>query len=215
MKPEQTVLTFAGLLGIVAFFLPFIKVEIPILNTTVFQYSGFSVTEDIVEIVQQQQVSDTLVLGKENNLVSTLITLWQNTDSVKDKGALAGIMFLVVGPLLYALFAVWYVLRGVFGRQFKFGIGFNVLFLALGWAIFYGITQGYLGNIFGKMGETSLDLGIGLNLDLAPKVDLSLNFFKLAGIGFWLAFASIWIAGFSLLFEKSSDNAAAAPRRRK
>ncbi|TAE49902.1 MAG: hypothetical protein EAZ89_13275 [Bacteroidetes bacterium] len=182
MKVEQTVLTLAGLAGIGAFFLPFLHIEPKVAGIQVadITVSGLSYVRTVLDIFKVQEYEG----GRA--LVETFRELWGSSE-IKGKLTIAGLLFVLTGPIFYLLHSVAFVIRGLFGKQFKRGILFNIFFPAAAWGILYAIGQ-----------TNSLDIGIGT-------VGVNLNFFTVASLGFWVAFASVWVAGFSLLFEKTKS----------
>jgi hypothetical protein len=185
MKTEQTVLALAGLGGIGAFFLPFLHIQPSLgvlqLQNADIQVSGLTVVLSLLDHFHVYSYE------KGRVLIELLTQLWGSADW-KNKATAAGLVFILLGPVLYLLYSLGYLIRGLFGRQFKRGVWFNLLFPAAAWGILYWAGQ-------------ARSVGLG---PIDVELSLKLNFFKLAGIGFWLAFASVWVAGFSLLFEKNA-----------
>ncbi len=103
---------------------------------------------------------------------------WKDSQNFQQLGALIGFIFVLIGPFIFLLYSLGYVFRGLTGRQYKRGIFFTIVYTGISWLTFY-----LLGN----------DLGI------------SLNFFSMAGPGFWVAFGGMFAAAMSLFFSKSLE----------
>ena len=175
-------LILAGLMGLGAFFLPYLHFEQSFLGVTLIEttFTGYNFVLgwlDYFDLYQSEAGSQ---------MLDALTRLWENATEMKAKAQIGGIIFVLAAPLIYALYSIGYLVRGLIGKSFKRGIWFNLLFLPAAWALFYWISQDYSTEILGR------------------EVGLKLNFFSMAGIGYWLAFAGVFVAGFSLLFEKKS-----------
>lgn len=180
MRLEQIMLIIAGLAGLGAFFLPFLHFEqnllgIKIAEATVSGYSYTTAWLDYFDLYQTEH-------GKA--IIDLITNLWENISEPKGYVQMAGLFIVLTGPVFYLLLSLGYLFRGLTGRSFKRGVMFNLFFLALGWGIFFWISQDKSTQILGK------------------EVGLDFNFFAMAGPGFWVAFAAVFVAGFSLLFEK-------------
>jgi hypothetical protein len=184
MRLEQIMLVVAGLMGIGAFFLPFLQFEQSFLGLKLLDLSlsGWSYTQAWLDYFGLYQSK----VGAE--VIRTLIQLWESASELKGKAQLAGIFFVMTGPVIYLLYSLGYLIRGLLGRSFKRGILFNLLFMPLAWGLMYWLSQDHSTSLF----------------DDKLKIGLDLNFFSLAGPGYWLAFAAVFVAGFSLLFERKA-----------
>ena len=176
-------LIVAGLMGLGAFFLPHLHFEqsflgVQLVETTFTGYNFVLGWLDYFDLYQSEAGS---------RVIEVLTRLWENATEMKAKAQIAGILFVLAAPLIYALYSLGYLIRGLIGKSFKRGIWFNLLFLPAAWGLLYWISQDYSTQILGR------------------EVGLQLNFFNMAGIGYWLAFAAVFVAGFSLLFEKKKS----------
>ncbi len=183
MNLERLMLIIAGLAGVGAFFLPFLNIEQSFLGIKLVEssISGYSYTLawlDYFDLYKSE-------LGGQ--MLEALTQLWENASEIKAKAQLAGIFLIITAPVIYALYSLGYLIKGLIGKSFKRGIWFNLLFMPAAWGILYWISKDYSTQILGQ------------------EVGLDLNFFSMAGPGYWLAFAAVFIAGFSLLFEKKSS----------
>lgn len=181
MNLERIMLILAGLMGLGAFFLPFLHFEqqflgVKLIETTFTGYNFVLGWLDYLDFYQSE-------MGAK--VVEVLVRLWENATELKAKLQIAGLLFVLAAPVIYALYCLGYLFRGLMGWSFKRGIWFNLLFMPAAWGIFYWISQDYSTQILGR------DVG------------LQLNFFSMAGVGYWLAFAAVFIAGFSLIFEQN------------
>ncbi len=100
---------------------------------------------------------------------------WQQASltGVFERAALA---FVLLGPVIFFMLSLGHFFRGLAGKQYKRGIFIALLYLGVSWAVFHFMGSDY---------------------------NLSLNFFKAAGIGFWIGFSAIVLAALSVFFEKT------------
>jgi len=182
MKLERLMLLIAGLAGIGAAFLPFLNLELKVLGESLgsAQLSGYSyVTAWLQQLGLVEGQNDA---GK--GLIELFQSLWDQSHGIKGYVQLAGLAIISTGPIFYALYSLGYIYRAIAGKSFKRGIWFNLLFMALGFGVFFWISQDFSTEILGQ------------------EVGLKLNFFKMAGIGYWINFVAVFVAGFSLIFAK-------------
>ncbi|MCI4670166.1 MAG: hypothetical protein MRZ79_18665 [Bacteroidia bacterium] len=187
MRIEQIMLLAAGLMIAGAFFLPFLTYEFPVIGET--QLSGYSITRTILDEAGVSPYED-------KKLTSDFFTdLIKENTTWKEYLSIFGMLFTILGPFFYLLFGLGYLFKSFLGKSYKRGIWFNLLFLAIGWASFWWTSQ----LITEKINNSVANIKI---LDKLINPEVSVNFFQAAGVGFWLCFAAIFIAGFSLIFEK-------------
>lgn len=103
----------------------------------------------------------------------------------KGYGLLAMLVVVLLGPLMFALFGLTYAIKALAKKQYKRGIFINLLYMGFAWLTFYLIQE-----------QNTISV---LGMDIGAK----LNFFKMAGIGYWTAFAGMMVAAFSLFFGKT------------
>ena len=113
--------------------------------------------------------------------------LWSNTADGKDLALVVGFILVMSGPLYFLSYSIGYLIRGLRGKQYQRGIFFTIVYIGVAWLVFYLLGQQNSGKLFG------LETGIPF------------NFFKMAGIGCWLAIGSMVAAAFSLFFAKKLD----------
>jgi hypothetical protein len=110
--------------------------------------------------------------------MDTLSEEWHAAENFGDLGKIIGAIFFILGPFFFAFYGLSYVLKALRGKSFKQGVIFTILFTAGAWAFFYFLGP-ELGSLWGR------------------------NFFSFVSWGFWLAFAGMWVAAFSLFFSKN------------
>lgn len=173
---HRTFLIVGALLGIGAFFLPYLSLDYGIGK---FSVSGLKYTQMVLE-----NFAD-LGAGKEDIALSDKIYSvfyemgvkpWVSQSSLSTKLGGIGFFAVLMGPFYFFLFSLGYLWRGIMGKQYKRGIIFNILFLIFSWAIFYFI---------GKENKV-----------------FNINFFWFADFGYWLAFVGMFVAAFSDFFWK-------------
>jgi len=182
MRVEQIILLLAGLLILGSFFLPFLSYDVPGVGQTTL--SGYTLTRTLLDEADVLEYED-------KKLTSEMFQkLFEEAGNWKDYLAIGGMAFVFLGPIFYLLFGLGYAFRAFIGKSYKRGIWFNFLFLGLAWLAFWWTGQVLTEKVsfVKKFFDT----------------EISLSFFEVAGLGFWLSFAAIIIAGFSLIFEKQS-----------
>ncbi|MFK7971595.1 MAG: hypothetical protein AB8F95_14615 [Bacteroidia bacterium] len=111
-------------------------------------------------------------------VMRTLGEEWAAAENFADLGKIFGAIIFVLGPFFFAIYGLSYLFKGLTGKAYKRGIFFTILFTLGAWIFFYFVGP-ELGMLWGK------------------------NVFKLVGLGFWLSFAGMWVAAFSLFFSKN------------
>lgn len=180
MKLERIVLALGGLIGIAGFFLPFLHLDTAALGLAKGEVSmsGFSNVMSLLDNF------DVLVFEGDQRWLQWSSELWSAASTPIDIGKAVGLSLILSLPLFLLLYSLGHLLRGLFGGQYKRGVMLNLLFMGVAWGVFYLI---------------SMD---GSYTFLGEEATSPLNFFKIAGPGYWMAFAGIMVAGMSLFFEK-------------
>lgn len=189
MKLEQFVLTLGGIAIVVAFFLPYLTLN---LNPTAWDgitqteikldddhkikiegidaldrkvaISGLSMTETAL------RKADLIEEGIDTGWMDWIWNAWTENATSNSQMKVAGLAFVLLGPFIFLLYALGYLFKGITGKQYKRGVFSTLLFLGASWAIFRFL--------------------------------LGFNFFDMAGLGFWVAFGGMLTAAFSLFFER-------------
>ncbi len=172
---ERLILLIGGLACIGAGFLPYLKMELPF-GINSLTYSGERLVRGLLDAFQIIQDKN----GKE--LLDMLGKLWNSTNDPAAKGTMVGMALTLAGPLIFAFFGLGYIVRAIIGKHYGWGIIFNILFLGFSWLMFF-------------LASKQLS---------APGLPLNFNFFKLANVGYWLAFAGMFIAAFSSFFDPNT-----------
>ncbi len=173
MKLEKIILFLGGAACIGAFFLPYLTFP-P--NLTVSGYSETMLILDYLDVVEDK---------KADILVDSFSTFYESFAGPKGKGILTMLVVVLLGPFFFAIFGLSYVIKALFGKQYKRGIFLNLLFMGFAWVTIYMINQEMTFNVLG--------LEVGTNL----------QFFRMAGLGYWLGFGGMILAAFSLFFGKT------------
>lgn len=172
MKIEKVVLLLGGLACLSGFFLPYLTLG----NQSI---SGFDETMAIVDYftpVEQEQGDWAWDL---------LSNTFDSITGAKGYGLLAMLAIVLLGPFIFAIYGLSYVIKALAKKQYKRGVFVNLLFMGFAWLTFY---------LFQEQNSVSV-----LGMDLGAK----LNFFKMAGIGYWVMFSGMMVAAFSLFFGKT------------
>ncbi len=181
MNLERITLTLAGLVGIAAFFLPFLHLQPEGIgkNLVNVDVSGYSYVMTILDAAEVQEYPE----GRA--MVEVLGELFENSKKVENKALWAGVMVVLTGPIFFLLYSLGHLFRGIAGQSYKRGIFFTLLFTLFAWAVFFFLSD-----------KSNIEFG---SLEIGPKF----NFFKMAGIGFWMSAGSVLVAAFSLFFSKN------------
>lgn len=183
MKLDRIVLVLAGLGGIAAFFLPFFhfKASVLGLNVADFNMSGFDYVAALLNNF------DVISYPEGKKILRFVGELWSNTSDGQDLALMIGFLLILSGPIYFLTYSLGYVIQGIRGKQYQKGIFFTIIYVGVAWLVFYLMGQQNSGQLFG------LETGIPF------------NFFKMAGIGCWVAIGSMLAAAFSLFFAKKLD----------
>lgn len=96
---------------------------------------------------------------------------WQSSAELMDYVGFVGMILLLLAPFFLALFSTGYLIKGIKGGSYKTGL---IFFLSFSFFIWLSLFMG------------------------GQEYHLTINFFKRAGLGYWLAGGSIllaWISG--------------------
>jgi hypothetical protein len=184
MNLERIILTLAGAVGIAAFFFPFLRLQPDGLGEKVLDIpvSGYSYTLTALDAAEVYDYPE----GK--HLLEVVGELFQNSEKLENKALWAGVMLVLTGPIFFVLFSLGHFIRGLAGKPYKRGIFFALLFTGFAWLIFFLLS-----------GKSNVEV-------LGHEIGLQFNFFKMAGLGFWMAAGSVLAAAFSLFFSKNLDS---------
>lgn len=177
--PERIMLIVGGLMCIGAAFLPYfvVKLPLPLIADGSIVYSGDRLVRGLLDLFNVLKDAN----GKQ--LLDLMGQAWNAAGDVKDKALLIGVAISLGGPIYFALFGLGYLVRGLIGKHYAWGVFFAILFLGYNWGIFYLVSQ-------------SLSNGL--------PVDVRINFFSIANFGFWIAFAGMFLAAMSSFFDPST-----------
>ena len=180
MKLEQLVLALGGLLGISGFFLPFLHLDTAQLGLDAgeISISGYTYVRGLLDNY------GLVPFDGDTSWLRWSGEVWASGSNPLDFVKAVGLTFTLSLPIIMVIYSLGHFMRGVLGKKYRYGIVINLLFMGLAWGTFFLITMD--GN-YSFLGE---------------QVEESLNFFRLAGLGYWLAFGGIFLAGLSLFFEK-------------
>lgn len=132
MKFDRILLLIAGIVGITAFFLPFIQlVKIAFLDVNI---SGLTLVQAIL---------DGLDVGefKRGEKIFTFVQdWWISNQGVLDWASFAGFLFVLLGPFFFLFFSLSYLIKGIRGKgSYRRGL---VFLLAYSLIAFVGIYFG-------------------------------------------------------------------------
>lgn len=171
-------LIVAAIMGIGAFFLPYLSLDFGLGR---FSVSGMSYVQVLIDTYTDTQASETsspLADKVYEGIYEIGIKPWLHESTAMQKGLGLGLVLVLLGPFYFLLFSLGYLVRGIAGKRYKRGIIFNILFLGFSWAVFYFIGK-----------ENKI---------------LDINFFWYADFGYWLAFAGMFVAAISDFFWKEA-----------
>lgn len=172
MKLEKVVLLIGGLACVAGFFLPYLTLA----GQSVSGYGETMTLLDYFDVVEYKNGEWAIDLFT-NNL--------DNLGGVKEYGVTAMIAIVLLGPFIFALYGLSYIIKALARKQYKRGVFVNLLFMGFAWLTFFLIQE-----------QSTVSV---LGMDIGAK----LNFFKMAGLGYWVAFSGMMVAAFSLFFGKT------------
>jgi hypothetical protein len=180
MKAGRVMLIFAGLIGILAFFLPYMTFEKSVLGVEVVNKSmtGYTALRTYLDQL------GVLEYDKGKVLTELVLDYWNSANSGKDYLLFMGLVFTFAGPIIFMVYSVSYLIKGLIGQRYKRGFFFTVIYVAAAWATFMFLTQDTTTVLFGK------DIGV------------KFEFLKMVNGGFWLTIGSMVLAGVSYFFDK-------------
>lgn len=134
-QPQRALLLAAGIIGIVAFFLPFIHfVEVLFVN---IHYSGWSLIEAGLD------AADIGKFPRGRKLLNFMIEQWQANQSLIDYVGFVGLLYILLGPIYFLYYAFAYLFAGLLNREFSRGLIHLLIFTAFAWIGFYFGGQEY------------------------------------------------------------------------
>ena len=149
---ERLMLILAGLATIGAGLLPFLvyeakvgggnigKFELPELKVAEIVYSGEVLVRTVGDVFE-------LTTSKHGDAILEIAgEAWQAMDNWQDMALFFGVLFVLGGPLYFALFGLGYLIRGIIGKSYKRGIFFNIFYLIVSWLVFYLWLAGAFGS---------------------------------------------------------------------
>ena len=181
MKTGRVMLIFAGLIGILAFFLPYLTFEKSILGVEVVNKSMSGYTE-LLTLLDRLGIYE---YGKGIVLTELINDFWQSANSGRDYLLFAGLMFTLAGPMIFAIYSINYIIRGIMGKPYNNGFFFTVIYVVIAWLSFMFLTQDSPTVVFGK------------------EIGVKFEFLKMVSVGFWLTVGSMFLAAISYFFEKT------------
>ena len=180
MKKDRVVLLIAGLLGIVAFFLPYFTFEKSFLGVQVVNksMSGYTYVRTVLDMLEIYSYDGGKVV------VQLIEDLWNSAAGAKDYLLASGAAFVLTGPLIFLIFSISYVIKALKGKTYSRGIFFTLIYAGIAWLVFFFISRDNTTEVLGQ------------------QIGIKLEFFKMASAGFWLAFSGMVLAALSLFFAK-------------
>ncbi|MDW3647662.1 MAG: hypothetical protein R8P61_11390 [Bacteroidia bacterium] len=179
MKLDRIFLFIAALAGLGSLFLPFFNNDY--LLDSQMQVSAYNYGQVAAN------ATGTYEYAESNGFWNATWNLTKSINQPQDYATVAGAFFTLALPAIFLLFFLGYMLKALRGKQYSNGIFLTLLSLGIAWASFYFMSAESAQALFG------------------PDVETPLNFFGMAGIGFWAAFGSMLAAAFSLFFAKNLE----------
>ncbi len=136
MKFDRILLIVAGILGIAAFFFPFISLlKVGFLDVNI---SGLNLFE---AGLQGLKIGDFKMGGK---IFQFLSDLWVGNEDLIDWGGFVGLLFVLLGPVYFLAFSISYLIKGlkVTGR-YRRGLSFLIIYSIIAFAGIYFSGQYY------------------------------------------------------------------------
>jgi len=136
MKLKRWILLAAGLLGIVAFFLPFFKlVNVGFIDVNV---SGTSLLGALAEAFDIGNFKG----GKR--LYKLLLDQWQSNQDIIDYAGYFGFVYVLLGPVFILLFSLGYLFKGISDKgRYRSGLIFLLIYTVIAAIGLYASGQYY------------------------------------------------------------------------
>ena len=183
MKLEHIVLALGGILGITGFFFPYLHLDTAEIGLQMGEVSmsGYSYVRCFLDNFGLYEFDG------DYRWLRFSVDLWAEANDPLGLGKAIALTFIQSLPIMMLLYSLGHFFRGITGKQYKRGIIINLLLMGLAWGTFYLIS---MDGSYSFLGETASE---------------TLNFFKIAGLGYWLSFGGILLAGLSLFFERKAS----------
>ncbi len=172
MKTQHIMLLVAGILGILAFFFPFLQfLEARIFDIHLFsiKISGWQYVEAILDHYE------VIHSARGRKLASFLQDMWLNAEGWKEMLSFALIIYILLGPIVFFFQGLGYVMEAFAKASYRSGMVFLITYTFIAWLAFH-----YLGK----------------------QHHIEIDFFKRANWGYWLGVASILLAAISTFFQR-------------
>lgn len=179
MKLDRIFLLLAALGGLGSIFLPFFNSDY--LLDKQMEVSAYNYGQVIAHETGNMDYPESTGFWNGTWNLSKSIT------TPADYATVGGVLYVLALPVLFIFFFLSYLFKALRGKQYSNGIFITLLSLGIAWAAFYFLSPASAHALFGVETEGSL------------------NFFAIAGPGFWLAFGSMIAAAFSLFFAKNLE----------
>lgn len=183
MKKDRVVLLVAGLMGIGAFFLPYLTFEksflgVQVINKSMSGYTYIRTVLDMADIYSYEGGKVVVQLVKD---------LWNSAAGAGDYLLALGAVFVLTGPVIFLVFSIIYVIKALMNKPYSRGIFFTLIYTGIAWGVFYFISRDNTTEVLGR------------------EIGIKLEFFKMASAGFWLAFSGMILAALSLFLTKAKS----------
>lgn len=177
--PQRILLIVAGVLGIGAFFLPYINIDYGVGK---FNVSGWDYIQTLIDTFVAPAETGVVAKAEDqiyDGIYQIGIKPLLHESSTTDKLTGAGVILVLLGPFFFLLYSIGYLIRGIVGKPYKRGVFFNLLFLGFCWLVFHFVNK------------------------QIPLVNL--NFFWIADFGYWVGFIALCLAPVSDFLGKEED----------
>lgn len=179
MKLDRIFLLLAAFAGLGSLFLPFFNNDY--LLDQKMQVSAYNYGQVIAD------ATGAIPYEESNGFWNSTWNLTKSIQEPLDYATVGGVFLVLALPVIFLLFFLGYIIKALRGKQYANGIFLTLLSLGIAWASFHFLSPTSAQALFGTEIETPL------------------NFFSIAGTGFWLAFGSMVAAAFSLFFSKNLE----------
>lgn len=172
MKTQHILLLVAGILGVLAFFFPYLRLmeaKIFDIHLLTIKMSGWQYVEALLDHF------DIIDSKRGRKLASFIVDMWQNSESFSEVLSFLVVIYVLIGPIIFLMYGLGYVMRGLAGASYKNGIIFLLTYTFIAWLAFHYTGKHY---------------------------HIRLNFFQKADWGYWLGCISIVLAAISTLFKR-------------
>lgn len=126
----------AGTTGLVAFFLPFFKIQKEFINSSISGYKlSLEIYNLITSLINQNFTELQSMIGE---IFKQILLDSEGTNRII---FLFGAIFISLAPLVFIYFSIRMIFSSIFARRAYSGLRYAIFYTAVCWGIFYWVSQ--------------------------------------------------------------------------